>query len=239
MKNIHAVFLAAMVVGSGSLADEAQADVGAAAAVNHTAAKIQLNCSYGASDVARVYRVQNKTGKVILKGSKIAAESTLNGTYPNDKRAALLTLQNDLQPMQTIELIKNGQTNGGTCTAHIEDPGKPDLIVTTLAWTKTMVRQGGTSVDAVRVTVKNRNPFAPAVASKTRVQTMACSEAVVTTLLVDTPAISGGASSTVIRPVSRQYPAEWLKAYANATNTVPKSNKTNNHKNEGQGSCIH
>jgi CARDB len=238
MKSIHAVFLAAMVIGSGSLVDEAQAGVGAAAAVNQNAAKIQLTCSYGASDVARVYRVKNNTGKVILKGAKIAAESTLNGAYPNDKRPALLTLQNDLLPMQTLELVKTGQTNGGNCKAYIENPGKPDLIITSLIWTK-MPRLRGTPVDGVRVIVKNRNAFAPAVASKTRVQTMSCAEAVVTTVLVDTPALSGGESKTLFRAVSRQYPAQWLKAYANATNTVPESNKSNNGKAEGQGTCIH
>ncbi len=206
-------------------------------APNVLSVKISLPCSYGVSDVARVYNVTNNQSKAIKAGTRIHAESTLTGTYPNDKRPGSAVLAADLAPGKTTQVLVAGQTNAGSCTAYFL-AGQADVTIESLAWAKVPL-PNGKSVDGARVVIRNLNQWVNAGTSKTRVSSVACNEQLVETKDVDTPAIPAGAAKTVFVVLSKAYPAAYLKAQANANNGFLELKKNNNTRIEGIGVCIH
>jgi hypothetical protein len=232
------IWIVAGIVGlaSAALSTDAGADL-PVSAPNVLSVKISLTCSYGASDVARVYSVRNNQTKPIKAGTRIHAESTLSGTYPNDKRPGSAVLAADLAPGQVTQVLVAGQTNAGSCTAHFF-AGQADVTIESLAWTKVPL-PNGKSVDGARVVVRNLNQWVNAGTSKTRVSSMACNEQPVETKDVDTPAIPAGGAKTVFVALSKAYPAAYLRAQANANNGFLELKKDNNTRIEGIGVCIH
>ena len=231
------IWIVAGIVGlaSSALSTGADADIPVGTA-NVLSVKISLTCSYGVSDVARVYSVTNNQTKTIKAGTRIHAESTLTGTFPNDKRPGSAVLAADLAPGQVTQVLVAGQTNAGTCTAHFF-AGQADVTIESLAWTKVPL-PNGKFTDGARVVIRNLNQWVNAGTSKTRVSSMACNEQPVETKDVDTPAIPAGGAKTVFVALSKAYPAAYLRAQANANHGFLELKKDNNTRIEGIGVCI-
>ncbi len=190
--------------------------------------KVSLACSYNASDVQRTYWVTNNHSAPIPKGRWIYAESTLSGTYPNDKRPAKRQLENDLLPGQNLDIGAVGQTNAGQCTAHFF-AGLPDLQVSSVS-----LYQG----NQIKLLVRNNNAFADAGASTTKVNMMKCSQIQLGTTTVATPAVQKGSTKTVYKTITVPSGFDYFDAVADITNAVKESNENNN-AFTGVGVCIY
>jgi len=233
---MNKLYWAAM--GVVALAATLSADAGADTAADGSLAlgeKISLTCSYGASDAVRVYNVTNNQNKSIKAGTKIYAESTLNGPFPNDKRPASAVLAADLAPRRATQVEVSGQTNAGTCSAYFA-AGHPDLTIESVTWTKKRTGSGKL-VEGATAVVRNLNEWVKSGASKTRVQSMACTHQPVETKLADTVSIPGGETTTVFVLLSSFQPAVYLRAEANATGSMYEVRKDNNVREEGASAC--
>ena len=173
---------------------------------------IPLECSgAGASDVvSRKHSIKNTAGHAIPKGTKISWTASNNG-------AGSLTLQSDLPPNDTVEVVEPGQTNGYTCKASF-NPGSADFVVKSVKWT---------SDTTASVEIANQNPWVDAAASVVRVQSLKCLSTPVASVDVGVGAIAKG-SSTVVSAKIAKASADYLQATANASGSAPESNKSNN-----------
>ncbi len=173
---------------------------------------IALDCSgSGASDVAsRRHSIKNTTAFPIPKSTKI------NWTASNGGSGSV-TLQTDLAPNASIDVIESGQTNGYTCKASFY-PGTADFVVKSVKWTNDTT---------ATVEIANANPWVDGAASVVRVQSLKCITTPVASVDVNVPAIAKGTSKIVTANLAKPS-ADYLQATANATSSAPESNKTNN-----------
>jgi hypothetical protein len=234
MNKLYWTAVGVVALAAATLSADAGADTSADGSLA-LGAKITLTCSYGASDAVRVYEVTNNQTKSIKAGTKIYVESTSNGPFPNDKRPASAVLAADLAPRRATQVEASGQTDAGTCDAYFA-AGHPDLTIDSVTWTKK--RSGsGKLVEGATVVVRNLNEWVKAGASKTRVQSMACTHRPVETKLTDTASIPGGETRTVFMLLSSFQPAVYLRAEANATGSMFEVRKDNNVREEGASAC--
>lgn len=173
---------------------------------------VPLGCAGpGSSDVThRNHKITNTTSATMSKGMKVSWKSSDGGS-------GSLTLSSPLAPGASVSVIESGQTNGYTCTASFM-PGDADLAVTSVKWS---------SPTTAVVTIHNANPWVDAGASVVRVQSLKCFSTPVASVDANVPALAKGASTTVTVNIA-QSNADYLQATANATSTVPETNKANN-----------
>lgn len=175
-------------------------------------ANVPLACSGpGASDVvSRKHSIKNTTGYPIPKGTVIHWTAS-------DKGSGNLTLSNELAPNDTVDVIQSGQTNGYTCTAGF-NPGDADFVVKSVAWS---------NATTATVVIANANHWTDAKASVARVRSLKCISSPVASVDVQVPPIAKGGSITVTATIAKAS-ADYLDATANATSSVPETNKSNN-----------
>lgn len=176
-------------------------------------AEIPLACSgSGASDVrSENHSIKNTLSKSIPKGFVLRWRSSTG-------KSGTVQLTADLAPGQSIDVIQPGSTNAYTCTAGFF-PGNADLFVKSVKWT---------SATTAQVEIGNTNPFEGASSSLLKVQSIFCPAETVQTVSVTVPAIDKGGSKTVDLQIAKGTNVDYLLATANATSSVPESNKSNN-----------
>jgi hypothetical protein len=170
---------------------------------------VSLGCSgAGSSDVAkRKHAIKNTTSYAIPKGTVVHWSAS-------DKGTGSVTLNSDLAPNGSVDVIEPGQTNGYSCTASFT-PGPADYAV------KSVTHSGGTA----SIVIQNLNPWTDAPASVAKLESMKCVTVPVKGVDVNVPAIPKGSSVTVTAPIAMD---TYLRATANANGAVSETNKTNN-----------
>lgn len=176
------------------------------------ALQVPLECSgAGASDVSsRHHSIKNTTGHTVPKGTVIQWSAS-------DKGSAAIKLTADLAAGASIDVIQPGQTSGYTCIAGFR-PGEADLAVKSVKWT---------DPSTATIEVENVYPWTDAKPSTLHLTAMRCLATPVLAKDVAVPAIARGKSVTVTASIAHAG-ADYLKATANSTNTVPEANKANN-----------
>lgn len=180
-------------------------------------ALVQLPCAGpGASDVVfRKHSIKNTTGSVIPKGTQI--HWTASDKNKPDKGVGTVTLTADLAPNATVDVTEPGQTNGYTCTAGFYPTA--DLAVKSVQWT---------NATTATVVIQNVSSFADAGASTLHVESLKCLATKVNAVDAQVPAIPKGGGSTTVTVTIAKAGADYLQATANATNSIPESNRANN-----------
>ena len=202
-------FVGLVVAAPESRAEEVRAQPGIVAA---TSPQVPVECiGAGSSDVmSRNHAIKNNTGHPIPKGTYVHWAASNKGTGE-------LKLANELQPGQVVSVIEPGQTNGYSCTAFFY-AGDADFTIKSIAWT---------SATTAQVTIGNANYWADAGASTVHVGSFKCIAQAVGGLDAAVPAIPKG-GQTVVNVSLAKRGADYLQATANATSSVPETNKTNN-----------
>lgn len=214
MKKLSLVVLA-LAASSLSLASSAAADSPALQPVQplqRVQAETPLACSgSGASDVrSQNHSIKNTLHTAIPKGWVLRWRSS-NGMSGN------VTLNADLAPGESVDVYQPGHTNGYSCTAGFF-MGEADFLLKSVKWT---------GPNTAQVEIVNTNPFVAAGASVIRVESLKCLQSPVQTVSVTLPSLDKGASKTVDVQIP-QANADYLQATANATSSVPETNKANN-----------
>jgi hypothetical protein len=155
------------------------------------------------------HSLRNSTGFVIPKGTVLywSTSTKLSGSV---KLAA------DLAPGGQEEVVKPGQTNGYTCTAHFF-AGPADFVVKSVAWTPT----------GAALVVENMNHWTDGLPAMAKVESYQCLSTPATSALVQVPAIARGASKLVTVALAKGN-ATYLIGTANHDGATIESNKTNN-----------
>ena len=184
-----------------------------------TAVPLQCQNPGSQQDVAKTPVIKNTTGATIPKSHLIRW-----ATNSGDKGE--IHLEADLAPGATV-IGQGGAGNGYQCSATFQS--MPDLVPWKAEWQ-------GTS--ALKVEVKNLDPWVPTDGSVVRVQVMSCSGAVLQAYDSAPLAIAGGQVKAVTVPATFVPGKAYLRITADATTKVLERNEVNNVM-DGSGSCIH
>jgi hypothetical protein len=164
----------------------------------------------GSSDVKSVgHSMTNNTGHIIPKGTVLHWNTS-------SKLSGSLTLTEDLAPGAAAEVIKPGQTNGYTCTAHFF-AGPADFKVKSIEW----------APNGATITVENANPWTDGEAAIAKIASFKCLAEPVSQVLHPIPAIPAGKSVAVFAILAKG-PAVYVTGTANYDGKTIESNKANN-----------
>jgi hypothetical protein len=174
----------------------------------------------GSSDVKSVgHSMTNNTGHIIPKG-------TLLHWNTSSKLSGSLKLTEDLAPGAAAEVIKPGQTNGYTCTAHFY-AGPADFKVKWIDWAIS-------GANSVNITVENANPWTDGEPATAKVASFICnSTQPLNEVHAPIPAIPAGKTVTVAVAITRPG-AIFVAGTANYDGKTIESDKTNNTSNSPQ-----
>ena len=182
---------------------------------------VSLGCQNPGSsqDVEKTPIIKNTTGVKLDKGHII-------WWHTNGGETEHFALAADLLPGATT-LGSGGPGNGYSCTANIFS--MPDLIPSKVEWLGTT---------ALKVDVKNLDPFVPSEAAVTRLEVMSCSGDVLQTYDSAPMTFAKNEAKTITFPAKFVPGKAYLRITADATKKVLERNETNN-VYDGSGSCVH
>jgi hypothetical protein len=172
---------------------------------------VSIGCGgSGSSDVKSVgHSMTNNTGHIIPKGTVLHWNTS-------SKLSGSLALTADLAPGAAAEVIKPGQTNGYTCTAHFF-AGPADFAVKSIAW----------ATNGAVITVENVNPWTDGEPAIAKIASFKCFAEPVSQVLIPIPAIPAGKSVAVFATLAKGT-ANYVTGTANYDGKTIESNKSNN-----------
>jgi hypothetical protein len=199
----------------------AERGIGAQLAAASNGKDVPITCGgSGSSDVKSVgHSMTNNTGHIIPKGTVLHWNTS-------SKLAGSLTLTADLAPGASAEVIKPGQTNGYTCTAHFF-AGPADFSVKWIDWAIS-------GANSVNITVENLNPWTDGEPAMAKIASFICnSTQPLNEVHAQIPAIPAGKSVVVAVAITRPG-AIFVAGTANYDGKTIESNKANNTTNSPQ-----
>ena len=199
-------------------------------AATNPGARYSLSCAVDASRAPRSLVLKNDQKAPIRARTRVWG-ALLDGP---DRRPVSLSLNADLAPGATVKIDTPSASPSTRCEGWFH-AGLPDLVVDALSWTTIAV--GSSRVDAARVVVSNKDYFAEAPVTRTRVSSMACPGSVLDERIAVTPVIPGGGSITITVVVSRPRRDAYLRAEANASEPTQEADRGNNVSDQHDEAC--